>query len=67
MSRKVIEFTTQFNDIESEEDLLGLGFPFDKKHFSFKTRQKKQELSDSISEDSLYRLAFSIESAKISY
>ena len=56
----------QFNEIESEQGLLGLGYSFDKTDFSFSTIYKKNEFTNNKG-DSLLRLAIGIDESKVAY
>ena len=62
---KTIELITQFNEIEAEDDLLGLGYSFNKANYSFSSLNKKNEFFDI--EGSLLRLAFGIDPSIVSY
>ena len=62
---KAIVMDTQFNEIESEEDLFGLGYSFQKKNFSFSSVNKKNEFIDG--SGAVLRLSFGIDPSTISY
>ena len=53
-----MEMQAQFNEIESEEDLHGLGFSFNKRDFSFTSISKKNEFVEP--NRSILRLFFGI-------
>ena len=57
---------TQFNEVESEEDMLGLGFSFNRKDYSFSSINEKNESVDSTSGTYL-SLTFGIDASKVSY
>ena len=57
--------TTQFNQVESEEGLFGLGYSFDKKNFSFSSINKSKKFNDS--NGSLLHISFGIDPSMISY